>query len=144
MGRALGPERPDQFQPLLEAFPEAPRPAVQHAPELVREPEFSEDRDPLFTLGNVAAVGQPREQIQNGRRRGLCLRGLEVCRDRVSCYLIVEFLSKDDQVLTIKTWAVSLVKLADASYPRGAYSEQGRGSRSRLLVVCRTTCIVKA
>src|SRR5262249_42963038 len=99
--RAVGPQRPDQFQPLVEAFPEPPWAVVCRAPQLVREPEFAEDGNPLVALGNVAAVGQPREQIQNGRRGGQCLSRLEVCRDGVARYLVEEFLGQDDQVLTV-------------------------------------------
>lgn len=83
-GRARWPQRSNRGQPLIKHRAEPARTRVLDAAELMRQAPFSEERNRLVALGNIATVCEPQEQIEDSRCRREDPDRLEVARDRVS------------------------------------------------------------
>ena len=92
-GRALGPERPNGREPLLEHSTEPPRARVLDRANLLGEAKVTEKRDHLFVFRFEAAIGEPHVKVKYGRRRGKQFNCIEIVRNWVGNEFLIELVT---------------------------------------------------
>ena len=99
--RTFWPERTNNSKPLIQHRSKSPRARILDRSQLTGETVFSKQWDGFLSFRYKAAIAQPHEEIQNGRRTGENLDCFEIGRDRMSEDFLIELFTQNNDVLKV-------------------------------------------
>jgi hypothetical protein len=103
----LRPKGSNHSKPLIQQRPKSSRSRILHRAQLIGETVFPKQRDGFLAFRYKAAIAQPHEQIQDGRRTREDLDGFQIGGNGMGQNLPVELFAQDHDVLTMVQWSVA-------------------------------------